>query len=109
MKGFVYNAGGLSIPIEFTPGVPFKFECPEELCGKRVVLEGVVVEVDSTEFTEVLERTVKENPEFKKILEITSRRYLFKGKVNGSDATLPVESFEDFAKRFLEEVLVLKG
>lgn len=109
MKGFIYNAGGLSIPVEFTPGVPFKFECPKDECGRRVVLEGIVVEVDSAEFTEVLERTVKENPDFKRILEITSRRYLFKGKVNGKEVILPVESFEDFAKRFLEEVLILKS
>ncbi|AHL23797.1 hypothetical protein [Thermococcus nautili] len=109
MKGFIYNAEGLSLPIEFAPGVPFKFECGEEECGKRVVIEGVVVKVDSDEFTRVLERTVEDSPDFKKILEITARRYVFRGKVNGKEVELPVESFEDFAKRFLDEVLVLKG
>ena len=108
MKGFIYNAGGLSIPLEFTPGVPFRFECSEEECGKKVVIEGVVVEVSSSEFTEVLERVVRENPEFRRIREISSRRFIFRGKVNGKDETLPVESFEDFAERFLDEVLVLK-
>lgn len=109
MKGFIYNAEGLSLPIEFAPGVPFKFECDENECGKRVVIEGVVVEVDSDEFTRVLEETVRESPDFKKIREITARRYVFRGKVNGRDVELPVESFEDFARRFLDEVLVLKG
>lgn len=109
MKGFVYNAEGLSLPIEFTPGVPFKFECTEEECGKKIVLEGTVVEVDSTEFSRVLEEVVQDNPEFKKIREITVRKYVFRGKVNGREVELPVESFEDFARRFLEEVLVFKG
>jgi len=109
MKGFVYNAEGLSIPIEFAPGVPFKLECGEEECGRRIVIEGVVVEVDSWEFTRVLERTVNDNRDFEKIREITARRYVFRGRVNGKEVELPVESFEDFAKRFLDEVLVLKG
>ena len=109
MKGFIYNAEGLSLPIEFAPGVPFKFECGEEDCGKKIVIEGVVVEVDSDEFTKVLERTVSDNGDFEKIREITARRYVFRGKVNGKEVELPVESFEDFAKRFLDEVLVLKG
>ncbi|WP_456422203.1 hypothetical protein [Thermococcus sp.] len=109
MKGFIYNAGGLSLPIEFAPGVPFRFKCNEENCGKEIVIEGVVVEVEEDEFTKVLERTIRENPEFEKIREITSRRYVFRGKVNGREVELPVESFEDFAKRFLDEVLVLKG
>ncbi|AIU69807.1 hypothetical protein TEU_05365 [Thermococcus eurythermalis] len=109
MKGFVYNAEGLSLPIEFTPGVPFKFECTEEECGKKIVLEGTVVEVESTEFSRVLEEVVRDNPEFKKIEEITARKYVFRGKVNGREVELPVESFEDFARRFLEEVLVFKG
>ena len=109
MKGFIYNAGGLSLPIDFVPGVPFKFECSEEECGKRVVIEGVVFEVDGDEFTKVLEKTVRNSPDFEKIREITARRYVFRGKVNGKDVELPVESFEDFAKRFLDEVLVLKG
>ncbi|WP_297509393.1 hypothetical protein [Thermococcus sp.] len=108
MKGFIYNAGGLSIPLEFTPGVPFRFECSEEECGKRVVIEGVIVEVSSSEFTEVLERVVRENPDFRRILEINARRFIFRGKVNGKDETLPVESLDDFAERFLDEVLVLK-
>ena len=109
MKGFIYNAEGLSLPVEFTPGVPFKFECREDECGKRVVVEGVIVEVDSSKFTEVLEKTIEDNSDFERIREISSRRYVFRGKVNGKDVELPVESFEDFAKRFLEEVLILKG
>jgi hypothetical protein len=109
MKGFIYNAGGISVPIEFTPGVPFHFECDEEECGKRLVIEGIVVEVTAPEFTKVLKRIVKENPDFKGILGITSRKLLFRGEVNGEEVTLPVESFDDFAKRFLDEVLVLKG
>ncbi|WP_297500444.1 hypothetical protein [Thermococcus sp.] len=109
MKGFIYNAGGLSIPLEFTPGVPFKFECTEEECGRRVVIEGVVIEVSSREFTEVLEKVVRENPDFKRIQEINARRFIFKGRVNGKEADLPVESFEDFAERFLDEVLVIKS
>jgi len=109
MKGFIYNAEGLSLPIEFAPGVPFRFKCNKKDCGKRIVIEGVVVEVREEEFTKVLERTIRENPEFEKIREITSRRYVFRGKVNGREVELPVESLEDFAKRFFEEVLVLKG
>lgn len=109
MKGFIYNAEGLSLPIEFAPGVPFKFKCSEEECGKTVVIEGIVVEVGEEEFTKVLERTIRKNPDFRKIREITSRRYVFRGKVNWKEVELPVESFEDFAKRFLEDVLILKG
>ncbi|MBP1911926.1 hypothetical protein [Thermococcus stetteri] len=109
MKGFIYNAAGLSIPVEFTPGVPFRFECPEEDCGKSVVIEGVVEEVNEAEFTRVLEATIRENPAFGKIREITSRRFVFRGKVNGKEVALPVESFQDFTERFLKEVLILKG
>jgi len=109
MKGFIYNAEGLTLPVEFAPGVPFRFECSEEECGKRVVVEGIIVEVDSDEFTRILERTVEESPDFQKIREITARRYVFRGRVNGRSVELPVESFDDFAKRFLDEVLVLKG
>ncbi len=109
MKGFIYNVEGLSLPIEFAPGVPFRFECSEEDCGKKIVIEGVIVEVNDDEFTRALEKTVEENPDFERIREITARRYIFKGKVNGREVELPVESFEDFAKRFLDEVLVLKG
>ncbi|WP_054841231.1 hypothetical protein [Thermococcus peptonophilus] len=110
MKGFVYNAAGLSVPVEFTPGVPFRFECSEEDCGKIVVIEGVIEEVDEVEFTKVLEETIKENPSFSKLREITSRRFVFRGKVNEREVTLPpVESFQDFTERFLREVLILKG
>lgn len=52
---------------------------------------------------------MRESPDFKKIKEITARRYVFRGKVNGKEVELPVESFEDFAKRFLGEILILKG
>ncbi len=109
MKVFIYNADGLTIPVEVEPGLPFKFRCTEEECGKEVIIEGVVRHADEAEFTRVLESTVDENPDFKKILEITARKLIFEGKVNGKEVTLPVESFDDFAKRFLDEVLVLKS
>ncbi|ASJ09746.1 hypothetical protein A3L11_05050 [Thermococcus siculi] len=108
MKVFIYNADGLTIPVEVEPGRPFKFHCTEEECGKEVVIEGVVRHADEKEFTEILEDTVEENPDFKKIREITARNLIFEGKVNGKEVILPVESFDDFAKRFLDEVLVLR-
>lgn len=109
MKGFIYNAEGLSVPVEFVPGVPFHFECSEEECGKRVVIEGTIFEVEEEEFTRVLESTIENNPDFEKLREVASRKYVFRGKINGRYVELPVESFEDFAKRFLNEVLILKG
>ena len=109
MKVFIYNADGLTVPVEVEPGLPFKFRCTEEECGKEVVIEGVVRHADEAEFTEVLESTVRDNPDFKKIREIAARNLIFEGRVNGKDVVLPVESFDDFAKRFLDEVLVLKS
>ncbi|QDA30807.1 hypothetical protein FH039_03145 [Thermococcus indicus] len=108
MKVFIYNADGLTIPVEVEPGLPFKFTCTEEECGREVVMEGVVRYADEAEFTRVLRDTIAENPDFKKILEITARNLIFEGKVNGREVVLPVESFDDFAKRFLDEVLVLR-
>jgi hypothetical protein len=109
MKGFVYNAAGLTIPLEFTPGVPFRFECSEDECGKQVLLEGVIEEVSENEFTKILEETIQKNPFFERIREIHSRKFIFRGRVNGEEVALPVESFQDFAQRFLGEVLILKG
>ena len=109
MKVFIYNADGLTIPVEVEPGLPFKFRCDEEECGKVVVIEGVVRHADEGEFNKILEETVEENPDFAKIREIAARNLIFEGKVNGREVLLPVESFDDFAKRFLDEVLVLKS
>nr|WP_297419809.1 hypothetical protein [Thermococcus sp.] len=109
MKVFIYNADGLTIPVEVEPGLPFKFRCSKEECGREIVIEGVVRHVEEGEFTGVLEETVKANPDFGKIREITSRNLIFEGIVNGKEITLPVESFDDFAKRFLDEVLILKS
>lgn len=108
MKVFIYNVDGLSIPVEVEIGLPFKFHCSADECGKEVLIEGVVRTVDEKEFTKVLENTISENAEFEKIREITSRTLIFEGKVNGREVRLPAESFEDFAKRFLDEVLVLR-
>jgi len=108
MKVFIYNADGLTIPVEVEPGLPFKFICTEEECGKEVVIEGVVRHAEEAEFTRVLKDTISENPDFKKIVEITARTLIFEGKVNEKEVILPVESFDDFAKRFLDEVLVLR-
>ncbi|NJE05990.1 hypothetical protein E3E36_07510 [Thermococcus sp. M36] len=108
MKVFIYNVDGLTVPVEAEPGLRFRFQCSSEECGKEILIEGVIMQVDEEEFTEVLERTIEENRDFKKIREITSRRLVFEGKVNGKHVKLPAESFEDFAKRFLNEVLVLR-
>ncbi|AFL94787.1 hypothetical protein CL1_0580 [Thermococcus cleftensis] len=108
MRVFIYNAAGLTVPVEVEPGLPFKFTCTEEECGRKIVIEGVVRPASEEEFTRVLEKTVKENSDFEKIREITARKLVFEGKVNGKEVLLPVESFEDFARRFLEEVLVLR-
>ncbi len=108
MKVFIYNADGLTIPVEVELGLPFQFVCSEEECGRKVVIEGVVRLASEDEFTEILESTIAENSDFKKIREITARMLVFEGKVNGKEVKLPVESFDDFAKRFLDEVLVLR-
>ncbi|NJE09692.1 hypothetical protein [Thermococcus sp. MAR1] len=108
MKVFIYNADGLTIPVEVELGLPFKFVCSEEECGRKVVIEGVVRLANEEEFTEVLESTIAKNSDFKKIREITARMLVFEGRVNGKEVKLPVESFDDFAKRFLDEVLVLR-
>jgi len=108
MKVFIYNVDGLSIPVEVELGLPFTFHCSEEECGKEITIEGVVKVVDEEEFTEILEKTIAENSDFKRIREITARTLIFEGRVNGKDVRLPAESFEDFAKRFLDEVLVLR-
>lgn len=85
MKGFIYNVVGLSILVEFMFGVFFRFECFEEDCGKVVVIEGVIEEVDEVEFIKVFEKIIKENLFFSKIREIIFRRFVFKGKVNERD------------------------
>jgi len=111
MKFMLYNVEGLSVPVEAEPGRPFKFTCSAEECGKELIVEGIILQVSEEEFAVVLNSVVDENPDFKSILGIKVRKYVFKGKVNGSEAVLPAESFEDFAKRFLEamdSVLVLR-
>ncbi len=108
MKFLIYNVAGLTIPVEAEPGIPFEFECSEEECGRRVRIEGVIVEVSEKEFDGVLEETLEKNPDFSRIAEITVRSYVFRGKVNGEEVELPAESLDDFAKRFMEEVLVLR-
>ena len=108
MKVFIYNVDGLTIPVEVELGLPFKFHCTEEECGKEIFIEGVVKLVSEEEFTKALEDTIAENSDFKRIREITARMLVFEGKVNGKEVKLPAESFDDFAKRFLDEVLVLR-
>ncbi|ASI98120.1 hypothetical protein [Thermococcus celer] len=108
MKVFIYNVDGLTVPVEVEPGLPFKFVCSEEECGREVVVEGIVRPASEEEFTRILEDTVAENPDFEKIREITARTLIFEGKVNGKEVKLPAESFNDFAKRFLDGVLVLR-
>ncbi|WP_297068015.1 hypothetical protein [Thermococcus sp.] len=108
MKFFIYNAAGLTIPVEAKPGVPFKFQCPEEECGKVVVIEGVIRDTNEGEFDRVVGMVVGADPDFARIREITEKTWIFYGKVNGEDTTLPAESFDEFAKRFLDEVLVLR-
>ncbi len=111
MKFMLYNVEGLSVPVEAEPGRPFKFTCSAEECGKNLSIEGVILSVSEEEFTAVLNSTVDDNPEFEAIKGIKVRKYVFKGRINGSEAVLPAESFEDFARRFLESadsVLVLR-
>ena len=108
MKFLVYNAAGLTVPVDAEPGRFFRFECGEEECGKRVSIEGVIFGVTEGEFNEVLEETIRSNPDFSGISRIVSKRYVFKGKVNGREVKLPVESMDDFARRFMDEVLVLR-
>ena len=108
MKFLIYNAAGLTIPVEAEPGLFFRFDCSEEECGKRVEIEGMIVEVSEKEFDEVLRETLEKNPDFSKIAEIVVRSYVFEGKVNGEEVRLPAENLDDFAKRFMEEILVLR-
>ena len=108
MKVFIYNVDGLTIPVEVELGLPFKFRCTEEECGREIVIEGIVRLASEEEFTRTIEDTIAENSDFKKIREITAKMLIFEGKVNGREVRLPVESFDDFAKRFLDEVLVLR-
>ena len=108
MKFLIYNAAGLTIPVEAEPGIPFEFDCSEEECGKNVRIAGVIVEVSEKEFNGVLEETLEKNPGFSRIAEIAVRSYVFRGKVNGGEVELPAENLDDFAKRFMEEVLVLR-
>jgi len=100
----VYNAGGLTIPVEAELSLPFYFECSTGDCGKEVVIEGKIIEVSESKFNEVLEEVIDKNPEFKAIREIKVRKYLFVGTVNGVDAILPAEAMEDFAERFIKDI-----
>ncbi|WP_335755192.1 hypothetical protein [Thermococcus gorgonarius] len=88
--------------MEAKVGSPFYFECPEEECGKKVVLEGIIIEVSEAEFNKALESTIEEDPNFKPIEKIEVRKYVFRGRVNGKEVELPAESLVDFAKRFIE-------
>ncbi len=108
MKFFIYNAAGLTIPVEAEPGIPFKFRCSEEDCGKVVVIEGVIRNASEEEFSRLVNSVVDANPSFTRIREIAEKAWVFDGKVNGKDVMLPAESFDEFARRFLEEVLVFK-
>jgi len=108
MKFLIYNAAGLTIPVEAEPGVFFEFECSEDECGKRIRIEGIIAEVPEKEFDQILNETLRANPGFSKINEITARNYVFKGRVNGEEVELPAENLDDFAKRFMDEVLVLR-
>lgn len=103
-KFMIYNADGLTIPVEADLGVPFYFDCSEEECGKRVVIEGVIKVVSLQEFDLAVERTIKEDSSFRPIENIEVRKYVFEGKVNGKEVELPVESLEDFARRFVESL-----
>ncbi|ASJ02274.1 hypothetical protein A3L09_02850 [Thermococcus profundus] len=110
-KFLIYNAAGLTIPVEAEPGLPFRFECSSEECGKKVVIEGRIVEVSRSSFEEVMNEVISENSDFKPIEKIEVRRYLFVGKVNGIEAKLPAEAMADFAKRFIEgldSIMILK-
>ncbi len=108
MKFLIYNVAGLTIPVEAKPGIFFEFQCLEEECGRRIKIEGTIVEVSEKEFNKVLKKTLEKNPSFSRISEITVRSYVFRGKVNGEEVELPAESLDDFVKRFMEEVLVLR-
>ncbi|NJE00035.1 hypothetical protein E3E26_09640 [Thermococcus sp. LS1] len=108
MKVLIYNVDGLTIPVEVEPGLPFTFHCSIEECEKEIVIEGVVKTVNEDEFSKVLESTIAENSDFERIREITARSLIFEGTVNGKEVRLPVESLDDFAKRFMDEVLVLR-
>jgi hypothetical protein len=103
-KFMIYNAEGLTIPVEAELGVPFYFDCPEEECGKRVVIEGRIRAVSLDEFDSVVENVIREDPSFRSIENITVRKYVFEGRVNGRGVVLPAESLEDFAKRFVESL-----
>lgn len=102
MKFLIYNAAGLTVPVEAELGVPFRFECSPEECGEEVVIEGKIVEVPESSFNEVLRAVVRENPDFKPIEGIEVRKYLFVGTVNGTEVSLPAEAMSDFARRFIE-------
>jgi len=108
MKFLIYNAAGLTLPVEAEIGREFRFRCRVEECGKEVELEGRIIGVDEEEFNRVLGEVLQKNPSFSRIQEITSRKLVFEGKVNGETVKLPVESFDDFAERFMDEVLVLR-
>jgi hypothetical protein len=110
-KFMVYNAAGLTLPVEAELGLPFNFECSEEECGKTVRIEGKILEVEEEEFNRSLRNVIKEDPSFSAIDAISVRKYLFFGKVNGKEVILPVESMEDFAKRFIDatdSIIVLR-
>lgn len=108
MKVLIYNVDGLTLLVEVEPGLPFTFHCSSEECGKEIIIEGIVRTVDELEFNRVLENTISENPDFERIKEITARNLIFEGRVNGKRVKLPVESMDNFAKRFMDEVLVLR-
>jgi len=110
-KFMVYNAAGLTLPVEAELGIPFNFECSEAECGKIVRMEGKILEVGENEFNRNLRNVIEENPSFRAIDAISVRKYLFFGKVNGREIILPVESMEDFAKRFIDatdSIIVLR-
>ncbi len=107
----VYNAAGLTLPVEAEVGTPFDFECSEAECGKIVRIEGKILRVEEDEFNLRLKNVIEENPSFRAIDAISVRKYLFFGKVNGREVVLPVESMEDFAKRFIDatdSIIVLR-
>ncbi|GAB6102705.1 hypothetical protein JCM16138_19280 [Thermococcus atlanticus] len=104
----IYNVLGMSIPVDAEEGTLFTLHCPEEECGKEIMLRGTIKRVSGEEFRRVLKAAIEGNSVFAGLEDIHGS-FIFEGSVNGENVKLPAESMEEFTERFMKEVFVLTG
>jgi len=103
LQFIVYGVAGKSMLVDVEVGEEFSLE-----------FEGVKVmgsiETDEKGFEVAVRELKSRYKEFQPVDEVVMRKFVFKGKVGDVEELLPAEPVEEFARRFVENhVVVLKG